>query len=299
MANKFGLPVVVVKSFGENNTGLIEFLASFNFDCVFFFDEFEKNFSNKDSSILQIMDGVYTSEHRRIFLLTTNETNINDNLISRPSRLRYIHEFGNLEQEVTREYLNDTLNDKSRIEDVVDFVDTLQISTIDILKSVVEEINIFGFDKFIENKSFFNVKTAAYTYRIKRVYLRNEAELHDYSVETFLADLKLYEKRPNTYDYPDRDEFNKVYHEYKNAIKHEPELRTLSDMPKSFKTLKVGDSAGCYLDQEKVIFVDYKRQVFVTKDFEDLDYYYYFVENPDQKPSLTNEYFTNPYIGLM
>ena len=120
------------------------------------------------------MDGVYTSEYRRIFLLTTNETKINDNLISRPSRLRYIHEFGNLEPEITREYLNDTLNDKSRIEDVVDFVDTLQISTIDILKSIVEEINIFGFDKFMETKSFFNIKTAAYTYRTKRVFIRNE-----------------------------------------------------------------------------------------------------------------------------
>ena len=72
------------------------------------------------------MDGVYTSNYRRIFLLTTNETHINDNLISRPSRLRYIHEFGNLEQDITREYLNDTLNDKSRIEDIIDFVDTLQ-----------------------------------------------------------------------------------------------------------------------------------------------------------------------------
>ena len=174
LANKFNLPVVVVKSFGDNNPQLIEFLSSFNFDCVFFFDEFEKNFSEKDSSILQIMDGVYTSNYRRIFLLTTNETHINDNLISRPSRLRYIHEFGNLEQDITREYLNDTLNDKSRIEDVVDFVDTLQISTIDILKSIVEEINIFGFDKFMENKSFFNIKTAAYTYRVKRSYIRSE-----------------------------------------------------------------------------------------------------------------------------
>ena len=298
LANKFNLPVVVVKSFGERNTDLIEFLASFNFDCVFFFDEFEKNFSDKDSSILQIMDGVYTSEYRRIFLLTTNETNINDNLISRPSRLRYIHEFGNLEQEVTREYLNDTLNDKSRIEDVIDFVDTLQISTIDILKSVVEEINIFGFDKFMENKSFFNVKTATYTYRTKRVYLRSETELHDYSIEAFLADLKLYEKRPNSYDYSDKEEFFRIYAEYRNSIKHEPEYRTLSDMQKSFKSLKIGDRAGCYYG-EKVIFVDHKHQVFVTKDYEDQDYYYYFVENPNQKPSLTNEFLTNPYFGRM
>ena len=298
LANKFNLPAVVVKSFGDNNQQLIEFLSSFNFDCVFFFDEFEKNFSDKDSSILQIMDGVYTSEYRRIFLLTTNETHINDNLISRPSRLRYIREFGNLEQEVTREYLNDTLNDKSRIEDVIDFVDTLQISTIDILKSIVEEINIFGFDKFMENKSFFNVKTAAYTYKVKRTFLRDDEELHRYSVDMFLADLKAYEKKPNNYDYPDMNEFNKIYMEYKKSIKREPEFRVLSDMQKPFKSLKVGDRAGCY-SGEKVIFVDYKHQVFVTKDYDDNDYYYYFVENPNQKPSLTNEYLTNPYAGLI
>ena len=298
LANKFNLPVIIVKSFGENNTGLIEFLASFNFDCVFFFDEFEKNFSEKDSSILQIMDGVYTSNYRRIFLLTTNETHINDNLISRPSRLRYIHEFGNLEQDITREYLNDTLNDKSRIEDIVDFVDTLQISTIDILKSIVEEINIFGFDKFMENKSFFNVKTAAYTYRTKRVYLRNEEEFHEYTIDKFLTDLKLFEKKPSRYDYSNIEEFDKVYTAYRNTIGREPEYRTISNMPKSFKSLKVGDYAGCY-DNERVILVDYNRHIFVTKDYDDDDYYYYFVENPNQRPSLTNEYLANPYIKIM
>ena len=298
LANKFNLPIVVVKSFGENNTGLIEFLASFNFDCVFFFDEFEKNFSDRDSSILQIMDGVYTSEYRRIFLLTTNETKINDNLISRPSRLRYIREFGNLEPEITREYLNDTLNDKSRIEDVVDFVDTLQISTIDILKSIVEEINIFGFDKFMETKSFFNIKTAAYTYRTKRVYLRNDEELHEYSVDKFLSDLKLYEKKPNRFNYPNDEEFTKVYNEYRNTIYREPDYCTLSDIQKSFKSLKIGDHIGRY-DGERVIFVDHTHNIFITKDYDDDDYYYYFVENPNQKPSLTNEYLTNPYIGLI
>ena len=298
LANKFNLPVIVVKSFGENNTGLIEFLASFNFDCVFFFDEFEKNFSDRDSSILQIMDGVYTSEYRRIFLLTTNETKINDNLISRPSRLRYIREFGNLEPEITREYLNDTLNDKSRIEDVVDFVDTLQISTIDILKSIVEEINIFGFDKFMETKSFFNIKTAAYTYRTKRVFIRNEEELHEYSVDKFLADLKLFEKRPNFNDYSNKEEYNKAWTEYRNTIKHEPEFRVISNLQKSFRSFKVGDYAG-YYSGERVIFVDHDRQVFVTKDYDDDDYYFYFIENPSQRPSLTKEYLTNPYIGLM
>lgn len=150
----------------------------------------------------------------------------------------------------------------------------------------------------MENKEFFNVKTASYTYITKRVYIRNEDELRNYSVDAFLADLKLFEKRPNRYNYSDDAEFNKVYTEYKKSIRHEPDYRTLSDRQKSFKALKVGDSVGCY-SGERVIFVDYKRQVFVTKDYDDDDYYFYFIENPNQRPSLTKEYLTNPYIGLM
>lgn len=298
LANKLNLPVIIVKSFGENNTGLIEFLASFNFDCVFFFDEFEKNFSDKDSSILQIMDGVYTSEYRRIFLLTTNETHINDNLISRPSRLRYIHEFGNLEQEITREYLNDTLNDKSHIEEVVDFVDTLQISTIDILKSIVEEINIFGFEKFMEDKSFFNVKTAAYSYRTKCVYVRDAEALRNYSIDSFLSDIKLSDKRPIRYDYPDDKEYREAYEKYRNSIIYDAEFITLNDVQKSFRSLKIGDNVGRYRG-EKIIFIDHKRQVFITEDQDDQDYHYYYVINPDQKPSLTSEFLTKPYVQIM
>ena len=294
IANRLNKPVILIDM---PYRGISEFLASLEFDCTLFFDEFEKNFSDKDSSILQIMDGVYTSEYRRIFLLTTNETHINDNLISRPSRLRYIHEFGNLEQEVTREYLNDTLKDKSRIEDIIDFVDTLQISTIDILKSIVEEINIFGFDKFMENKSFFNVKTAAYTYRVKRAYIRNEDELRAYTVDKFLNDLKLFSKKPIRYDYLNEEEYREAYTKYRNDIIHEPEYHSISNVQKSFRSVKVGDQIGCY-NSERVIGVNYNKQVFVTKDYDDGDYYFYFVENPNQKPSLTNDYLTNPYIDI-
>ena len=73
LANYFNLPVIIVKDMEDSNQAMIEFLSGFNFDCVLFFDEFEKNFSDKDSTILQIMDGVYNSGYRKIFLLTTND----------------------------------------------------------------------------------------------------------------------------------------------------------------------------------------------------------------------------------
>ena len=64
LCNKLGLPVIIVD--GPMN-GLSNFLAGINHDCVFLFDEFEKNFSrinNNDEEcageeLLSIMDGIY------------------------------------------------------------------------------------------------------------------------------------------------------------------------------------------------------------------------------------------------
>jgi SpoVK/Ycf46/Vps4 family AAA+-type ATPase len=148
LANKLDLPVIIVKSMGEQNQSMIEWFADFNFDCIFLFDEFEKNFSEKDSSILQIMDGIYTSEYRRIFLLTTNQTTINENLISRPSRLRYIKEFANLDSKVVKELLDDKKNLanenamlKQEIRDLRSTIDTLksgekEITNVDLLRRI-------------------------------------------------------------------------------------------------------------------------------------------------------------------
>ena len=109
LANEFNLPVIIVKDMGSSNQAMIEFLSSLNFDCVLFLDEFEKNFSDKDSTILQIMDGVYNIGYRKIFLLTTNLMTVNENLIGRPSRIRYVKKFGNLDIKTVESYLDDEL----------------------------------------------------------------------------------------------------------------------------------------------------------------------------------------------
>ena len=62
-------------------------------------------------------------------------------------------------QEAIKEYLNDNLNDNSKAEDVIKAVDTLEISTIDILKAIVDEVNIHG---EISEHSMLNVPKARY-----------------------------------------------------------------------------------------------------------------------------------------
>ena len=69
---------------------------------------------------------------------------MNENLLGRPGRVRYIQEFRNLPVQAVIDYCNDNLEDRSKLEKVLAEVDLLEISTIDILKAIVEEINIFG-----------------------------------------------------------------------------------------------------------------------------------------------------------
>lgn len=292
LANELNLPVIIVKSFGDDNSMLVSFLSSFNFDCVLFFDEFEKQFNDKDSSILQIMDGIYSSGYRTVFLLTTNELYVNENLLTRPSRIRYVKQFGNLSNEIIEEYLKDNLKDMSAKEELMSYIDTLTISTIDILKAIVEEINIHGIESFLETKKVFNVQTATYSYRTTRAYI-NVAEnkkCAEYNIDNFVEELK---RRENRYEID--SEFRKSYDNAKSEeekAKILTEFKPLRSYTGNFTFEYVDDEEkpwnklipGDYFNNQLVVKVDEARHVVVCRY--DSYLYFYYIENPDQKPSL-------------
>lgn len=205
IANKIGLPVIICDN---PYPGLAQFLSGINHDCIFFFDEFEKNFRMKcddddcaGEDLLSIMDGVYNSEHCHIFLLTTNELKINDNLLSRPSRIRYLKSFGDIiDRHILEEFIDDNLIYKERKQDILDFIDTLTMCTIDIVKSIVEEINIHNCD-IKEFESFFNIKKASYRYYVKykNIY---DYETPSISKKEFLKYMKTsFGKRDKEFDW--------------------------------------------------------------------------------------------------
>jgi broad-specificity NMP kinase len=281
LANKLQLPVIIAKSFGRDNIALIEYLSSINCDCILFFDEFEKQFNEEDFSILQIMDGVYTSEYRRVFLLTTNNTQINENLLSRPSRIRYMKQFGNLELEVVKEYLRDNLHDQSCTEELIAFLDTLIISTIDILKSIVEEINIFGFEEFMRTKEDFNVKAAKYSYETVKVWcghrLPNDSEI----LSQFITDYQdLADAYRTNYSLSD-EQLENVYKPLHKKWHCSADKRYLHDQSR-FDTLKVGDDFGQY--GEVVAAVDVQNNIVIADDDGEKSIYY--ILNPKATASL-------------
>lgn len=167
LCNAIGLPVVIVQN---DFKGLLPFLQSLNFECVVFIDEAEKTFKKgeDDDILLRLIDGVYNAK-RRLYVLTTNRLTLNENLLGRPGRIRYRFEFSNLLPRAIEAYLDDNLLPEysSQREKILEQIDLLEISTIDILKALVDEINIHG--QFPEVPCL-NIPTAKYVYEILEFY---------------------------------------------------------------------------------------------------------------------------------
>lgn len=302
IANRLHLPVIIVQNMGkEMNLQMMNYLSTeINFDCVFFFDEYEKTF-DKDTTILSFMDGVYNSESRKVFLLTTNTLSIDRNLIGRPSRILYLKKFGNLEIEAASEFLDDTLNNKEYKQEVLEFINLLSISTIDILKSVVKEINIHGIEEFRKSKSYFNVEINSYTYTCEyasaNIYNDSNFDVSKITPRIFLSELDRYlTPNPlgfNVDEYELEGEDLKTYEKWENSRKSKYPLvfhgkkYIISD--DKFNKLSVGQR----FNDDTIIGIDYYNHVVVCSDCYTL--YFYKVLNandgPNRNPGLMNYVF--------
>lgn len=163
LCNALKLPVLIVQSPYD---GLVNFLQSLCFECVVFIDEAEKTFKmgEDDDVLLRLIDGVY-NQTRKLYILTTNQLTLNDNLLGRPGRIRYRFEFGNLQPKAVKDYIDDNLLPQyaDQRESILEQVDLLEISTIDILKALVDEVNIHG---CLPEIQCLNIPTAKFAFEI-------------------------------------------------------------------------------------------------------------------------------------
>ena len=167
LCNALDLPVVIVQYPYE---GLVNFLQSLCFECIVFIDEAEKTFKKgeDDDVLLRLIDGVY-NQTRKLYILTTNQLTLNDNLLGRPGRIRYRFEFGNLLPKAVKDYLDDNLLPEyaDQRKNILEQVDLLEISTIDILKALVDEVNIHG---CLPESQCLNIPTAKHAFEILEFY---------------------------------------------------------------------------------------------------------------------------------
>lgn len=258
LCNNLQLPVILVQSMGDSNDKLIKYLSTtINFDCIFFFDEYEKEF--KDSSdVLSFMDGTYNSIYRKVFLLTTNELKVDPNLLGRPSRIRYKKSFSNLSEEVTREILNDILEDKTAIEKVIELTHSMNIITIDLIKAIATEINIHGVEALPDIKETFNIEFSRFTYLYREVQIRHfDLKFTPENIKSILKDFyKFKEIKKKDWEKYTREE-RKFYNEWSPRFS-EDYGSTTED--KELKYLEPGDR----FEDERILMVSIKEKYVVT-----------------------------------
>lgn len=142
ICNELNLPVILVS---KNTPDLVDFLISIQQECVLFIDEFEKVFDqdeDEQKELLSMMDGARESVYKRVFLLTTNNLYVDNNLLDRPSRIRYLKSYKNLSPEIVELILEDLLVNKELHSDVFEYIKTLELISMDVVKAVIEEVNI-------------------------------------------------------------------------------------------------------------------------------------------------------------
>ena len=172
LCNDFNdMPILVISQYFK---GISDFIQSIDFSCVVFIDEAEKIFDNNDPDcsveLLRMVDGVYSAA-RKIFILTTNSLSLNENLIDRPSRIRYVKEFGNVSNKAVEEIIEDKLIDKSRKPELMAEIDKLTFSTIDIIENLIFEFNIHG---NIIDGNVFNIPQKSY----RKVFLKIDLKVY-------------------------------------------------------------------------------------------------------------------------
>lgn len=165
----------------------------------------------------------------------------------------------------------------------------MTISTIDILKTIVNEVNIHGIEGLRRAKGFFNVVTNEYEYSCLRGYAFTgeiENEKNKYSIREFFNAVERFNNpipKPIVQDEEncsaeERKALNE-YYEYRQHNFHSLSYSYVSSNTK-FANLKVGDSF--YGDE--IVSIDKKLGIVVTKDENRFDYFW--IRDPNSKPSL-------------
>lgn len=139
IGNKAKRPVILVTTEFEGD--MAGFLGSLKQEVVIFIDEYDKIFEESDR-LLSLLDGIYNSPFKKLFLLTKNDGRVSRFMIDRPGRIRYLKEYGNLDVATIREIVEDLLENKEHLDALVQKLGLVEIITVDIVKSIITEMNL-------------------------------------------------------------------------------------------------------------------------------------------------------------
>jgi|TARA_B110000908_G_scaffold171228_1_gene233238 hypothetical protein len=108
------------------------------------FDEFDKFYPehSKQDEFLSLFDGLVKS--KKLYVLTSNTSNISTYLINRLGRVRYHFTSEALKDSIIEEVIGDTLENKDKKVKLMDVLDILGTISFDNLIKFIEEVNLYN-----------------------------------------------------------------------------------------------------------------------------------------------------------
>ena len=162
-----GYPIVYIKT-PIDPTMLLHFIERLDTPVVFILDEFEKTYRktfNNERDDRPTQNGFLTilnnDRIQHLFVLICNESiSVNEYLLNRPGRIRYHFKYDSLSEDAIRQYCEDNLENHSYLSSILKLKDLIRNFTFDILKTIVEESNIYKEDP-IDNVDLLNITRAS------------------------------------------------------------------------------------------------------------------------------------------
>lgn len=120
------------------------FLQKISQQKVVFIDEFDKVYTKTEqvNDMLTLLDGMYPMH--TMFVMTMNADSRGSRyeyFHNRPGRVYYSLKFGSISEETIREYAADTLINKERVEEMIEYIGRFSMFNMDMLTILVKEIN--------------------------------------------------------------------------------------------------------------------------------------------------------------
>ena len=194
-------PIIIVNDYVKM---LPDFLSNIS-NSVIFFDEFEKTMGGiinpsdrsndaetKQESLLSILDGSSNAKNNLFILTVNNMRLVNDNMISRPGRIKYHYKFQTSSEETIRNYCNDNLERKELEDEIVETLLATRFVSMDIITALVEELNLFPDISVQDAMKYLNIDSgsAALTFRVKVIFREKEYTITNERRNVSLSDPK-------------------------------------------------------------------------------------------------------------
>ena len=232
---KINYPVIFITN-DHHGPDFEAFLSNpvFN-NTIIFIDEFEKIYSSEEesNSLLTLMDGMYHT--KLIFLLTANDpSRINQRLQNRLNRIKYHRIYDKLDPDTIEQVVDDLLIRTEWRKSIETFIDRFDMLTMDVLTSVIKEVNLFNEDA-LECAKHLNLIEEPEYYKISVIHKDTEIRCEGQYVN--------YRKQPVRIEY------------YHNLDDRQDLLETLPD----YTDVRVTEYP--YVVKNGVVLVDYKDGV--------------------------------------